>query len=61
MHAIEDNSKGIDIDELVEHCLVYTNHAESLDKFFNWDLYLYDYIESNEKDSNLEILAPVLS
>ena len=42
---IEDNSKSLNVDDLVEHCLVHTMEDESLSKFFNWEAHCYDFID----------------
>lgn len=57
---IEDNSRNINIDELVEQCLVDHRQTASLSKIFDWDAHCYDFIDKKDADANLKIIESIL-
>ena len=59
-HRIEDNSKNINLDELVRGCLLKRDQCESIDKFFNWDANCFDFTEEKDLKANLKIIESIL-
>ena len=57
---IMDNSRNINIDELVDSCIIHHHRSTNLSNFFNWDARCFDFIDNKDKDINIKIIESIL-
>ena len=57
---IMDNSRNINIDELIKSCIIDHRRSTSFSNFFDWNARCFDFIDSKDKDINFKIIESIL-